>query len=148
MAYRHVAVGGTFDSFHIGHMALVEKAVQCGGFITLGVTSDRFAGRTTETYEKRKAAVEEFIRKLGCEGYRIIKLEEPFGPAASDKTMDAIVVSDETFDRALALNKIRIEAGLKTLEIIKIPMLLAEDGGPLSSSRIRNGEINREGGIK
>jgi phosphopantetheine adenylyltransferase len=36
---------------------------------------------------------------------------------------------------------------MKELEIIRIPMLHAEDGGPLSASRIRNEEIDRNGRI-
>ncbi|MFQ5800860.1 MAG: phosphopantetheine adenylyltransferase [Candidatus Hydrothermarchaeales archaeon] len=148
MRYGHVVVGGTFDYFHRGHIALIKRAVELGGFVTIGVTSNRFAGRSVEPYEVRKAAVEGFVETLGCEEYTIVKLEDPFGPAANDPSMEALVVSDETFERALELNRIRRKAGLKELEIIKVPMIYAEDGGSLSSSRIRKGEIDREGRIK
>lgn len=147
MRYGHAVVGGTFDHFHRGHMALIKRAVELGDFITVGITSNRFAGRSVEPYEVRKAAVEGFVKTLGCGGYSVVKLEDPFGPAANDPSMEALVVSDETFERALELNRIRRKGGLEELEIIKVPMIYAEDGGPLSSSRIRKGEIDREGRV-
>ena len=148
MRYSHAAVGGTFDHFHKGHRELIRKAVELGGFVTIGVTSDRFAGTGIEPFTVRKTAVERFARALGCKEYEVVRLEDPFGPAATDKTMDALVVSEETFERALKLNMARKKAGLKELKIVKISMITAEDGGPLSSSRIRSGEVDSEGEIK
>lgn len=145
MVYRHVALGGTFDHFHRGHEALIKKAVELGDFVTIGVTSDRFAGRDCEPYKERKKTVERFLGRLGCNSYSLVKLEDPFGPATTDETLEALVVSEETYGRAVELNQIRREAGLDELKIDNIVMLPAEDGGPLSSSRIRTGEINRMG---
>jgi pantetheine-phosphate adenylyltransferase len=96
----------------------------------------------------RKTVVERFLDGLGSERYSMVKLEDPFGPAATDESMDVLLVSEETFIRAVELNRTRRESELEELEIIKIPMLHAEDGGPLSSSRIRRGEIDREGRLK
>jgi pantetheine-phosphate adenylyltransferase len=138
-------VGGTFDNFHLGHKGLIKKAFESGDFITIGITSNKFAGMDLETFEERKSAVKIFLNKIGCRSYSVVKLEDPFGPAKSDESMDAIVVSEETFKGADELNKIRGVSGLKELAIIKIPMLQADDGKALSSSRIRKGEIDREG---
>jgi pantetheine-phosphate adenylyltransferase len=148
MVYRHVALGGTFDHFHKGHEVLIKKAVEIGNYVTVGVTSDRFAGRESEPYEVRKTAVERNLGRLGCKGYSLVSLEDTFGPATTDESMDALVVSEETYGRAVELNRIRKEDGLEELEIIRIPMLHAEDGGSLSSSRIRQGEIDRKGRLR
>ncbi|MFV2040405.1 MAG: phosphopantetheine adenylyltransferase [Candidatus Hydrothermarchaeales archaeon] len=145
MVYRHVALGGTFDRFHRGHEMLIEKAVELGDFVTIGITTDRFSGKDVEPFETRKNAVEEYLNRSKNKGYRIAVLEDPFGPAVSDDTMDALVISEETFARGVELNSLRRKRGLPELELVKLPMVNAEDGRPISSSRIRQGEIDRTG---
>ena len=41
--YRKIAVGGTFDRFHEGHLKLLSKAFQLSELVLIGVTSDEFA---------------------------------------------------------------------------------------------------------
>jgi pantetheine-phosphate adenylyltransferase len=147
MVFRHVAVGGTFDRIHLGHEKLLEKAVSSGDFVSIGIISDSIVEDDVEPFESRRKSVEAFLTGLRPEGFTIIELEDSYGPAVFDETMDALVVSDETFEKALELNKIRRQNGLKELNIIKIPMEYADDGAILSSSRIRNGEIDRRGRI-
>jgi len=43
------------------------------------------------------------------------------------------------------LNEERKKTGKKSLKIIKINFVLAEDGKPISDSRILKGEIDRQG---
>jgi pantetheine-phosphate adenylyltransferase len=62
-----------------------------------------------------------------------------------DAELEAIVVSPETRQRAEELNKLRTSKGLAALHIIEIPFVLAEDGTPISSIRIRYGEIDVHG---
>ncbi len=145
MGYKHVAVGGTFDSFHKGHRELLKKAIECGESVTVGVTTDSFAGEGAESYEERRDNVASYLGLFKDIKTDIVELEDAYGPSVVDSSMDAIVVSEETFERAIEINRIRSERGLRRLEIIKIPMVAAEDGGPLSSTRIRRGEIDREG---
>ena len=60
MAYRfsHVALGGTFDILHKGHISLLEKAFSISKFVSIGVTGDKFckeSGKTPlENQTKRK----------------------------------------------------------------------------------------------
>jgi pantetheine-phosphate adenylyltransferase len=59
--------------------------------------------------------------------------------------VNALVASSETADKINGLNKIRREKGLTPIELIVVDMVRAEDGEPISSSRIRAGEINSSG---
>ena len=75
----------------------------------------------------------------------IVPLNDEWRPAALGKEFEGIIVSLETEDMALALNQVREEKGIDKLKIIVVPMVQAYDGHRISSSRIRNGEINSEG---
>ena len=148
MKYEKVAVGGTFDRFHKGHEKLLGKAFEIGNNILIGVTSDEFGGKkgNIDPCSKRISKLEEFLKKFNSK-YIVKKLEEPYGPTIYDPEIDAIVVSRETKPIADKINEIRISKGMKPLEIFIIDWVLADDGKPISSTRIRNGKIDRNGKI-
>ena len=75
----------------------------------------------------------------------IIPLFNSFGPAATDKCIEALVVSEETKKTANKINQQRQRNGLNALTIITINMVPSEDYSPISTTRIRRGEIDREG---
>jgi len=143
-----VAVGGTFDKFHQGHRMLLEKAFQVAQQVLIGVTSDEFGGQKgeIEPCNVRMANLNALLE--GHSDYVIARLEEHYGPTIEDETIEAIVVSPETEPTAQKINQIRKEKGMKPLDIVKIGMVLAEDGKPISSTRIRKGEINPDGSLK
>jgi pantetheine-phosphate adenylyltransferase len=143
MKFKRVAVGGSFDVLHIGHEALLDEAFKVGEFVLIGLASNEMLEKDVAPFEERKKALEGFLENRGP--YDIARLTDPSGPAATDETIEAIVVSEETEPGALEINEIRKKNGLKALEIISIPLVLAEDGKPLSSRRIKRGEINRDG---
>ena len=70
---------------------------------------------------------------------------DAFGNADKDSKLDAIVVSHETEANALKINEVRYDNGLNLLDIIIIDWVLADDGIPISSTRIRKGEIDKTG---
>jgi len=142
MRFRKVAVGGTFDGLHRGHRALLEKAFEIGDWVLIGLTKDSFSGKKTRSFDERKKALETY---LGGRRYEVVELRDPYGPAVSDPSLEAIVVSEETEPRAREINEIRAERGLEALEIVVVPLVLAENGRPISSTRIRRGEIDEEG---
>ena len=148
MKYEIVAVGGTFDHFHKGHEKLLNKAFEIGNYIMVGVTSNEFGGQkgNIEPCSKRMSELEEFLQKFNSR-YTVKRLEEPYGPTVHDPQIDAIVVSRETEPVADKINEIRQEKGIKPLKIFVIGWVLAEDGKPISSTRIRNGEIDRNGKV-
>ena len=146
--YRKVAVGGTFDKFHQGHRMLLEKAFQVAEQVLIGVTSDEFGGQKgeIEPCNVRMANLNALLE--GHSNYILARLEEHYGPTVEDESIEAIVVSPETEPTAREINKIRQGRGMKPLDIITIGMVLAQDGKPISSTRIRKGEINPDGSIK
>jgi pantetheine-phosphate adenylyltransferase len=148
MKFKNVAVGGTFDHFHKGHEKLLNEAFNIGHNVLIGVTSDEFGGKkgNIEPCLKRITSLEKFLQKFNSP-YIVKRLEEPFGPTIHDDEIEAIVVSRETKPNADKINKIRQEKGMNPLKIFIIDWVLADDGKPISSSRIRNGEIDRNGKV-
>lgn len=148
MKFKNVAVGGTFDHFHKGHEKLLNKAFEVGHNVLIGVTSDEFGGKkgNIEPCSKRILHLEEFLQKFDSR-YSVKRLEEPFGPTTDDAEIDAIVVSKETKPTAEKINEVRREKDMNPLQIFIIDFVLADDGKPISSTRIRNGEIDSNGKV-
>jgi cytidyltransferase-like protein len=149
--FRKVAVGGTFDELHRGHKILLVKAFEIGERVLIGLCSDEFVKmlgkpHSTATYDERLTDLNFFLGNLGVsERAEIIPLSNSFGPAVTDKCIDAVVVSEETKITANKINQQRQRNGLNALTIITINMVPSEDCSPISTTRIRKGEIDREG---
>ncbi|KPJ57186.1 phosphopantetheine adenylyltransferase [Parcubacteria bacterium DG_74_2] len=144
---KKVVIGGTFDTLHEGHKSLLRKAFELGE-VTIGLTSDVMASkikeREVEGFEQRKKELEDFIEKEFNIKPKILKIEDKFGPTLKED-FDYIVVSPQTYETTLLINKKRQEINKKPIEIVKIDFVLAEDGQPISSHRILKGEIDRQG---
>jgi len=143
-----VAVGGTFDPLHDGHKALLKKACELsrGGELLIGITSDKMAKNKFHEvvdYRSRYDEVMRFIRGQGITPV-IVKLEDPYGPTISEG-FDFIVVSPETHPVALKINNIRRERGMEEIKIVLVEYVLADDSLPISSTRIKRGEIDVHG---
>lgn len=154
MKYNKVVVGGTFDCFHNGHKALLMKAFELGDRVTVGVCSDKMQELLlkdcvgVQPLAMRMWSVLDFLRKEGLLGRTdIIVLTDPFGPAVGDTEAQAVVVSPQTRGRAEELNEMRASNGLAPLEVVEVPFVLAEDGSPISSIKIRYGEMDTQGKI-
>lgn len=143
--YKKVAVGGTFDKFHEGHKKLLKTAFDIGNEVEIGVTSNAFGGLKGEidSCKVRMNNLNSFFRDKN--NFTVTPLNDPHGTTISDKDFDAIVVSKETEATAIDINKIRVKKGMNPLDIIVVEYVLAEDGNPISSTRIRKGEINKKG---
>ncbi len=152
MKFKKVVVGGTFDYLHDGHLAILSKAFELGERVLVGICSDdmrlllRKDSAGIQPLVLRRRALEGVLRERGWSTRAEISvISDPFGPAAEDAELQAIVVSTKTRARAEELNKIRGSRGLAALEIVEIPFVLAEDGEPISSIRVRYGEIDTRG---
>ncbi len=149
--FRKVAVGGTFDELHKGHRRLLDKAFEIGEIVLIGLCTDEFAKRMskphiTAPYDVRLKELQAYIKKSSQnDKTEIIPINDAYGPTLTDKCIEALVVSEETERIALEINQKRSEVQLPPLEIVTIRMVPAENYKPISTTRIRKGEIDREG---
>jgi pantetheine-phosphate adenylyltransferase len=150
--YSVVATGGTFDHIHLGHLSLLTKSFEVGEKVVIGVTSDAFARKQGKTpdqvYAARVRALEAVLRtKFPGREYMIAELDDYFGPGIASPEVQAIVVSKETAKRVAIANALREGKGYPPLEVVVVDFILAEDSRPISSTRIRKGEIDSEGRV-
>ncbi|RZD38094.1 MAG: hypothetical protein CXT75_02175 [Methanobacteriota archaeon] len=144
-------MGGTFDILHKGHRALLTKASEIGNMVLIGLTTDIRArkGRTEvdiNSYETRKENLEILLDSMNFpSNFQIVPLNDDWGPSVIEESFTAIIVSEETKKTAEKINKIRNKNGNVQLEIVMVPFVKAYDGQKISSSRIRNNEIDSNG---
>jgi pantetheine-phosphate adenylyltransferase len=147
-----VCIGGAFDQLHKGHKKLIEKAFEIAGkngFVFIGLTTNKIDKRKKliDTIEERQQKLEDFLsEKCFIDRTLIIPISDKYGPSI-EGDFDAIVVSPETFETAKEINLKRVNFGKKPLKIIKINFVFAEDGKPISSTRILRGEIDKNGHV-
>ncbi len=151
--YSLVALGGTFDIIHRGHMTLLSNAFEISDDVIIGLTSDELAAKKgkipSNDYEKRFENLTLSISKdFQNHSFQIKKLDDDFGPAVLEKGVEALVVSDETSTQGDVLNKLRKDKKLPPVTIVVVSMVLAKDGERISTSRIKNSEIDSEGNLR
>jgi len=134
----------------VGHKRLIAIAAALSDEVILGITSDWFAKSMkradVQSCEERRMAVNDYLSQIGArDRIQVVVLEDAFGPTVKDKALDAIFVTVDTVQNALRLNQVRRQSGLRPLEVVIVPKVLAEAGGFVSSTRIRAGEIDADG---
>lgn len=151
--YDCVAMGGTFDILHTGHIELLKKSFEIGKFVIIGLSSDTLVKEKLEkninnSFVVRKRNLIKIIdSEVGSPQYEITKLEDIFGPLMFSEKVDCMVASTETSYKGKRVNEIRTRMGLPTIDIVSVELKLAKDGLPISSSRIRANEIDQMGNI-
>ena len=147
-----IAMGGTFDIIHRVHNTLLSNAFEISDKVIIWLTSDEFAEKKCKIpnnkYDQR---LENLITTISKEFtntlFEISKLDNDFGPAVLERDVEALVVSDETKNQGDVLNKLRADKKLPPVQIINVPMFLAKDGTRISTTRIKNSEIDSEGNL-
>ncbi|MBA0908880.1 MAG: pantetheine-phosphate adenylyltransferase [Nitrosarchaeum sp.] len=147
-----VAMGGTFDIVHKGHIVLLSKAFSISSKVIIGLTSDELAQKrgkkTLNNYHKRNETLISTIKtNFPNHSFQITKLDDDFGPAVLEENIDALIVSDETENQGKILNQLRKEKNLSPVKIVLVQMVLAQDGDRISTTRIKNSEIDVEGNL-
>ncbi|MFW9961086.1 MAG: pantetheine-phosphate adenylyltransferase [Candidatus Thorarchaeota archaeon] len=147
--YKKVVFAGTFDRLHEGHKHIMRTAFRIGEEVAIGLTTDKMLSsksnkESIQTYGERYRELEKFLREE-CEIDRasIFPINTVEGGGDTMENLDALIVSDEigVVQNAFDINQLRINNGLRRFHIVIIPMVRSSDGRPLSSSRIRAGEV-------
>lgn len=150
--YNLVATGGTFDLIHKGHIELLRKSFSISSKVIIGLSSDelvkKMGKKISKNYHQRFESLSSAIEKnFPNSSYQISKLENDFGPAVLEEGVEALVVSEETKNTGQILNQLRAKKNLPPVEVIVVPMVLAKDGSRISTTRIRDSEIDNEGNL-
>ncbi len=155
--YKLVAIAGTFDRLHSGHRFFISEAFKQGEKVLIGLTSDAFAKSKVKSqkskvqlkiqnYEERKRQLEAFLKEDGyLERSTISGIDDVYGPAVENNTIEALVVTSDTYEGGRKVNEKRQSLGLTPLKLLQIPLVMAEDHKRIASTRIRLGEIDRWG---
>ena len=145
-----VATGGTFDILHKGHYMLLLKAFEVGQRVIIGVSSDSFATRKQKkiinNYRIREENLKKFIDKnFKKSNYSLYQLDDFFGPTVLTRDVQAIITTESSLENCVKINKLRESKGMPQLEIILVPLVEDKEGKVISSTRIREGEIDING---
>jgi pantetheine-phosphate adenylyltransferase len=145
-----VATGGTFDILHKGHYMLLQKAFEVGRQVIIGVSSDNYATlkkkKITNEYSIRQEKLKKFIgENFNKSNYSIYQLNDFYGPTVLTREVEAIVTTESTKENCVKINELRKSRGMPQLEIILVPLVEDKEGRVISSTRIREGEIDING---
>ncbi len=149
--YRCLTIGGTFDHLHAGHSALINHALKISDHIKIALTSDTYTQRKTfpgqiQTFDERKKSILEYVSKNKTSSkVSILPINDLYGFSLQDTSIQAIIVTRETYKNALIINKERIKKGLPPLDIVKVPLVKGPDKHIIRAERIRKGLIDRSG---
>ncbi len=131
---------------------MLEKSFEVGDEVVIGVTSDEFARKMgkkpTLPYGERVRRLEGLLQKrFPGRSYVVAKLFDYFGPGIASAEVQALVASEETASRLPMANKLREARGFSPLELVVVKIVMADDSKPISSTRIKRGEIDAEGRV-
>ena len=149
--YNKVFVGGTFDRLHKGHKHLIKKAFQLSEKVVILIADDKYARGKARGVKSRKIREKHLRKWLSDESLlkrtTIVTPDDWYGPSIIDYDLEATITTPDYRPKYEEVNDIRRKRRLKQLKIITVEKMLAENGKPISSTRIRAGEINAEGKI-
>ncbi|KAJ2157570.1 hypothetical protein GGF46_004411 [Coemansia sp. RSA 552] len=145
-SFPHVAVGGTFDHLHAGHkILLTATALAATKRIVCGISTDALLQKKKhrellEPYRQRELNVLLFLRKIRKDLIvELVPISDPYGPTASDPSIGALVVSQETLGGSSALNVRRSENGLLPMCLLPVDLLAASDAADAMVSQVDTG---------
>jgi pantetheine-phosphate adenylyltransferase len=147
-----VCIGGTFNIFHNGHKLLIDKAFQIAGekgFVFIGVTEGKILKnkKFVIPFDERVNEIKKYLNEKKYEKHSEIKPIFDIDGQAVKGNFDVIIVSPETIKNAEKINEKRKNDGKKPLIIVTIPFVLAEDKKPISSTRIYEKIIDKNGNV-
>jgi uncharacterized protein (UPF0218 family)/phosphopantetheine adenylyltransferase len=141
-------IGGTFDRLHAGHELLFTTAFSMAHRVEIYVLNQIDAEKKSPhilDFEQRIEDIENWVREHGYTNFLVSELGDRHGPAPTHPRADCIISTPETQFECEKINEVRAENNLPELEIIVVAQLPSVGGGIISSTRIRNGQIDKHG---
>ena len=147
-----IVLGGTFDHLHVGHEAMLATAFRAGRTVAIGLTTERYlrdhpkpsSGRL-QPYRVRRARLARWLSaRYPATRWTIVPISDPFGGSVEDGVA-GLVVSADTLAGGRAVNAERAKRGRRPVPVLVVPLVLGDDLLPVSSRRIRAGEVDRAG---
>ena len=127
------------------------KAFQLSAFVFVGISGDalvRSLGKnhTVRPFADRRRDLRRFLKAHGwLKRAAVVELKDPFGPATSERHLEALIVSQVTRKSGVKANSIRRSRQLPPLKLYVVRLVKGNDGKPISTTRIRQGEIDVRG---
>lgn len=147
------ALGGTFDHLHAGHKQLLDRAFENSakviiGLVTDSLLTDKSQPQALQSHKTRKIELVKYLDSMGYSGRsEIVDLTDIYGPTVTDRQIEAVFATEDNLKNLKKINLKRVENGFSELEQVLVPFVFSTDNMPVSSSRIRSGEIDREGNL-
>ena len=135
---------------HAGHMRLFSAALSQCDHLEVWMTTDTLAAlksRLIQSWEIRRTAILDWADENAPDRVSVHPLEDAVGPAETRRDVTAIACTSETTSGCEAINRSRVEFGLKPLSLIEVEHLTDPNGEVVSSSRIRAGDVDRDGNL-
>ena len=157
--FTYAVLGGTFDVLHAGHRFLLEAANVLGDTIHVGLTSDKYVkdirkGHEVTPYQYRKLGIESYFfhERIDVKRLYIYEINDKYGDLINSDSIynhytTVVIASEETYLDLVHINAVRRSKKLEPFYVFVIPIMAAEDGRQISSTRIRNGEIKTNGEV-
>lgn len=146
--FKTVGLGGTFDRLHSGHKLFLDIAAHYGQSVHIGlITPDYLAKKQKVLAEKiqnyqfrRKNTLNYLAKREVSSLISNIDSIDMDKKLATDSSLEALIISQETINGAIDINKLRKKAKKTKLKLIIIPFVIREDGRTESSTRLREEE--------
>ena len=141
-------IGGTFDRFHKGHISLINQSLRYCNRLEIWITSDTIANikdPRIKSWETRHEEIQTFVENNFPSRVIFGKLKDSFGPAPTHDLAEVIFCTEDNKKNCEVINVKRLQNSLSELRIVELELENAWDKKPISSSRIRIGEIDRNG---
>lgn len=110
-----------------------EAIVRSRKSITIGVTDvnmikNKILWELIKPVQERQNLVKDFVVDIFDDiDYKIVPINDPFGPAIEDSSLECIVVSEETKRGGDKINEIRKEKNMNLLQIVSIQLVASTD---------------------